>query len=54
MPLEPLPVNRAPELVFGLVAPIGVDLGDRIRRAERHLARNALHRACPASNKIDA
>jgi deoxycytidylate deaminase len=26
MPLEPLPVNRAPELVFGLVAPIGVDL----------------------------
>jgi hypothetical protein len=26
MPIEPLPVNRAPELVFGLVAPIGVDL----------------------------
>ncbi len=26
MPLEPLPVNRAPELIFGLVAPIGVDL----------------------------
>jgi deoxycytidylate deaminase len=26
MPLEPLPVNLAPELVFGLIAPIGVDL----------------------------
>jgi deoxycytidylate deaminase len=26
MPLEPLPINRAPELIFGLVAPIGVDL----------------------------
>jgi cytidine deaminase len=26
MPLAPLPVNLAPELVFGLVAPIGVDL----------------------------
>jgi deoxycytidylate deaminase len=26
MPLEPLPVDRAPELIFGLVAPIGVDL----------------------------
>ncbi len=26
MSLEPLPVNSAPELVFGLVAPIGVDL----------------------------
>ena len=26
MPLQPLPINRAPELVFGLVAPIGVDL----------------------------
>lgn len=26
MPLEPMPVNRAPELVFGLIAPIGVDL----------------------------
>jgi cytidine deaminase len=26
MPLEPLPVNTTPELIFGLVAPIGVDL----------------------------
>jgi cytidine deaminase len=23
---EPLPVSKAPELIFGLVAPIGVDL----------------------------
>jgi deoxycytidylate deaminase len=26
VPLEPMPVNKAPELVFGLIAPIGVDL----------------------------